>query len=53
MGGLVNRMKKKRGDDENTASGRSTFFTTTTEVLKATASATPNDVAIPAGFKPR
>jgi hypothetical protein len=55
MGGLLSRMKKRRSDDDASAGAgeRSTFFTSTTEVLKANGTATPSDVAIPAGFKLR
>jgi hypothetical protein len=55
MGGLLGKMKKRRSDDEPSAGagGRSTFFTSTTEVLKATGTAAPSDVAMPAGFKLR
>jgi hypothetical protein len=49
MGGLSKKMAPKKGEDENKA--RSTFMTTTTEVLKVVKDVTAADVAIPAGFK--
>ena len=60
VGGLLGRMKKKKEDDP-AASGpakakdpnRKTVFTSTSEIVKAAGTASPTDVAIPAGFKPR
>ena len=49
MGGLSKKMAPKKGEDENKA--RSTFMTTTTEVLKVVKDVTAADVAIPVGFK--
>ena len=47
FGGLAKKMAKK--DDEPKT--RSTFLTTTTEVLKVTTEVAATDVAVPAGFK--
>ncbi len=58
VGGLMNRMKARR-EEKKAESGqpsnpnRSTMFDSTTEVTRATATATTADVAIPAGFKQR
>jgi hypothetical protein len=51
LSGLAKRgaQKKAEGDNENKA--RSTFITTTNEVLKATTAVSAADMAIPAGFK--
>lgn len=51
LGGFARRMGKKR-DAEN-GPQRSTLFESTTEILKASSTATANDVAIPAGFTQR
>ena len=50
LGGLAKRaLQQKKGPDENKP--RSTFMTTTTEVLKVATEVSATDVAIPAGFK--
>lgn len=56
FGGLARRMAKKKsaGDDASkgdAASARSTFMTSTHEVLKVTPTVASTDVAIPAGFQ--
>jgi hypothetical protein len=55
IGGLGKRLGKKSNEGDAAApaatKGRSTIMTTNTEVLSVSASATPDDVAIPAGFK--
>ena len=47
LGGLAKRVKK--GDEEPKA--RTTFMTSTTEVLTVASEVAPTDLAIPAGFK--
>jgi hypothetical protein len=49
LSGLAKRRQKQEGQNEN--KGRSTFMTTTNEVLKVTTAVSAADVAIPAGFK--
>jgi hypothetical protein len=49
LSGLAKRKQKQEGQNEN--KGRSTFMTTTNEVLKVTTAVSAADVAIPAGFK--
>ena len=51
LGGLMKRASRKREADNGAQ--RSTLFESTTEILKASATATANDVAIPAGFTQR
>ncbi|HEX4347652.1 MAG TPA: hypothetical protein VHZ73_08775 [Vicinamibacterales bacterium] len=48
LGGLASKVVKK---DASADQARSTFITTTTEVLKVTTDVNTADVAIPAGFK--
>jgi hypothetical protein len=50
LGGLARKkIEKKSEGDAN--SNRSTFMTTTTEIVKVTTDVSAGDVAIPAGFK--
>jgi len=55
VGGLLARRMKKNNDDASKEGGkdkaRTTFMTTTHEVLKVGTDVTPADLAIPAGFK--
>jgi len=58
IGGLMGRLKRKKDDDaapaaSATNANRKTVFTSTTEIVKATGTAAPAEVAIPAGFKPK
>jgi hypothetical protein len=59
LGGLMGRLKKKKDEEPAAAGGgaknpnRKTVFTSTTEIVKASGTAAPADVAIPAGFKPK
>jgi hypothetical protein len=48
LGGLMKRASRKR--DSDSGPQRSTLFDSTNEILKASATATSSDVAIPAGF---
>jgi len=50
IGGLLGRMKRKRGEDEGGAA-RSTLLDSNHELLKASTSASADAVALPAGFK--
>ena len=50
IGGLLRR-RAQANSEKDAASPRTTFMTTTNEVLKISTSVTPADVAIPAGFK--
>jgi len=52
LGGLLGRMKQRRQKDENGVS-RGTLLDSNHEILKATAGAYPDAVAIPANFKLR
>jgi hypothetical protein len=47
LGGLARRAQRKPAGDEK----RSTFMTSTIEVLKVATTVAPADVAVPAGFK--
>jgi len=49
MGGFAKKMIKKK--PEGDATNRTTFMTTTSEVIRVTADVGATDVAIPAGFK--
>ena len=49
LGGLAKKAAAKKGDDESKA--RTTFMTSTNEVLKIATTVAPADVAVPAGFK--
>jgi len=49
FGGLAKKMTKKKTEGE--PSNRTTFMTSTNEVLKVTTNVTPADISIPAGFK--
>jgi hypothetical protein len=49
VGGLLARKGAKKGDDQPKA--RSTFMTSTNEVLKVATDVSSTDVAVPAGFK--
>jgi hypothetical protein len=52
LGGLAKRASRKSGgDDENKDKARSTFMTSTIEVLKVETSVSAADLAIPTGFK--
>lgn len=52
LGGLAKRAAaKKMGGGEDAGKARATIMTSTTEVLKVVTSVTPEDVAVPAGFK--
>jgi hypothetical protein len=52
LGGFAKKkMEKKSEGDANANSNRSTFMTTTSEVIKVTTDVAAADVAIPAGFK--
>jgi hypothetical protein len=51
LGGLMKRASRKR--DADNGAQRSTLFESTTEILKASATATASDVAIPGGFTQR
>lgn len=53
LGGFAKRAaaKKAAGSDEGKDKARATFMTATTEVLKVVTAVSPDDVAIPAGFK--
>jgi hypothetical protein len=60
LGGLMGRLKKKKDDEPPAGAGgaaknpnRKTVFTSTTEIVKAAGTASPSEVAIPAGFKPK
>ncbi|MCU1349304.1 MAG: hypothetical protein JWO56_2334 [Acidobacteria bacterium] len=51
LGGFLGRsMRKKTDDGRPSDPNRSTLFTSNTEILKATAIASAEDVAMPAGF---
>jgi len=50
LGGFLAKKMMKKGDPSDP---RANLFTSTTELLKVTPDATPDDVALPAGFKPR
>jgi hypothetical protein len=51
LNGLAKRATQKKTEGEKENKGRSTFMTTTNEVLKVTTDVSAADVAIPAGFK--
>jgi hypothetical protein len=54
VGGLARRAAQRRQNNDqvqNTTPGRSTFMTTTNEVLKVSTDVSAADVAIPEGFK--
>lgn len=58
IGGLMGRMKKRQQEkkaesSEASTPGRSELFTSSTELNRATSSASAADVAIPTGFKQR
>jgi hypothetical protein len=55
LGGLMRKAAQKRHSEDAAKDGpqHNTIFESTTEVLKASATATSNDVAIPAGFTQR
>ena len=52
IGGLMRR-RAQQNQQNSAQSARSTFMTINNEVLKIAATATPGDVAMPAGFKER
>ncbi|HEX9406682.1 MAG TPA: hypothetical protein VF975_05145 [Thermoanaerobaculia bacterium] len=52
LGGLLGRMKQRR-QSEDAGPQRSTMFDSNNELLKASTSASANDVALPAGFTQR
>ena len=49
LGGLAKKAAGKKGGDES--GSRSTFMTSTSEVLKIATTVAPADVAVPAGFR--
>jgi hypothetical protein len=49
LGGLAKKAAAKKGDNESQA--RSTFMTSTSEVLKVATAVSATDVAVPMGFK--
>jgi hypothetical protein len=52
LGGFAKKAAaKKAAGGDDAAKARATFMTSTTEVLKIVTSVTPEDLAIPAGFK--
>jgi hypothetical protein len=51
LSGLARRRAAQKQEGQNENKGRSTFMTTTNEVLKVTTAVSAADVAIPAGFK--
>ena len=51
LSGLAKRKAAQKQEGQNENKGRSTFMTTTNEVLKVTTAVSAADVAIPAGFK--
>jgi hypothetical protein len=51
LSGLAKRRAAQKQEGQNENKGRSTFMTTTNEVLKVTTAVSAADVAIPAGFK--
>lgn len=55
LGGLMRKAARNRQADNASKNGpqHNTIFESTTEILKASATATANDVAIPAGFRER
>ena len=56
MGGLFNKMKERREQKKAEQGGdpnRSTMFDSTSELTRASATATAEDVALPAGFRQR
>lgn len=56
IGGLFNRMKERREQkkaEAGEAPNRSTLFDSSTELTRASSSASAADVSLPAGFRPR
>jgi hypothetical protein len=51
VGGLLGGLAKKAARKDDAPKTRSTFLTTSVEVLKLTTDVTADDVAVPAGFK--
>src|SRR4051812_10331566 len=51
LGGFAKKMAQKRSGGDGTPKPRTTFMTTTHEVLKVVTDVTAADVAVPAGFK--
>ena len=51
LGGFAKKLAQKKSGGDDAAKPRATFMTTTTEVLKIAADVSPQDVAVPAGFK--
>jgi hypothetical protein len=53
LGGMLGKLKSRRSSSENAEANRSKLFDSTSDVLKATTSASAAEVAMPAGFKQR
>lgn len=53
LGGLMRKAAARKQADNNNGPEHTTIFESTNEILKAAATATANDVAIPAGFTQR
>ena len=51
LGGFAKKMAQKRSGGDGTPKPRTTFMTTTHEVLKVVTDVTAADVAVPAGFR--
>jgi hypothetical protein len=51
VGGLLGGLARKAAKKDDEPKPRTTFLTTTNEVLKVTTAVTADDVAIPVGFK--
>jgi hypothetical protein len=51
LGGFAKKMAQKRSGGDDAAKPRTTFMTTTHEVLKVVTDVTAADVAVPAGFR--
>jgi len=51
LSGLAKRRAAQKQEGQSENKGRSTFMTTTNEVLKVTTAVSAADVAVPAGFK--
>lgn len=51
LGGLARRAAQRRGDAQDENKPRTTFMTSTTEILKISTDVAATDVAVPAGFK--
>jgi hypothetical protein len=51
LGGLLGTLAKKNAAKKDASNGRTTFMTSTNEVLKVATDVSAADVAVPAGFK--